>query len=136
MQISNKVYQEKAIGQIVNAVVELLPKTEISNRLVVFQSPTGSGKTYMISEVIEELISDFEDLDVCYLWISIGKGELHKQSQRALKNIFGEYPQCSIIEQEFHGGRAFIKRNEVGAIAICTPILKFCNCLHNESPST
>ncbi len=23
-----------------------------------------------------------------------------------------------------------------GAIAICTPILKFCNCLHNESPST
>ena len=78
MQISNKEYQEKAVNQLVNAVTELLPKTNVENKLVVFQSPTGSGKTYVVSQVIEDLISNFEDIDLCYLWISIGKGDLHK----------------------------------------------------------
>lgn len=114
MQINDKIYQEKAVSQIVNAITNLLPKINIDNKVIVFQSPTGSGKTYIISQVIEELIENYnEEVNVSFLWISIGKGDLHKQSYKSIKNIVGEYPKCSIIEQEFHGGRSEMKKHEI-----------------------
>ena len=114
MKINDKLYQEKAVSQIINAITDLLPKTNIENKVIVFQSPTGSGKTFIISQVIEELIENYnEEVDVSFLWISIGKGDLHKQSYKAIKNIVGEYPKCSIIEQEFHGGRSEMKKHEI-----------------------
>ncbi|NLK93121.1 MAG: hypothetical protein GX273_08330, partial [Bacteroidales bacterium] len=52
-------------------------------------------------------------MDLCFVWISIGKGELHLQSKHSLERIFGGAPRVSLVEEEFTGGRERIVRNEV-----------------------
>lgn len=108
-----KSYQVNTVDKLVSSVSDLLGKADISNKLVVFQSPTGSGKTFMVAKFIEELIEDYPEYDMCFLWLSIGKGELHKQSRKAVKTIFGAAPACNLLEETFHGGRTFIEQNEV-----------------------
>lgn len=108
-----KSYQVDTIDKLISSVSDLLDKPEINNKSVVFQSPTGSGKTIMMAKTIEELTGEYPELDICFLWLSIGKGELHKQSMKAVKNIFGEAPACSLLENTFFGGRTYINQNEV-----------------------
>ncbi len=102
-----------------NAVDELLLKTNLllnknlDKRTIVFQSPTGSGKTLMLSEYIEQMIKENEDEDLCFLWMSIGKGELHKQSYNSMKEEFQGYPSIYLLEEEFFGSRETIEQNEV-----------------------
>ena len=83
--------------------------------LIVFKSPTGSGKTFTMSNVIKDMATseEFADEDLCFLWVSIGKGNLHKQSYIALVNFFDTYPSCHLLEEEFIGGRNKIQKNEV-----------------------
>ena len=47
------------------------------------------------------------------MWISIGKGNLHVQSQESLKNEFQGFPECHLLEEEFFGTKQEIDRNEV-----------------------
>ena len=82
MTIDLKEYQDKKVDELVKIFTDLLP-LEADNKLCVFQSPTGSGKTVMVAKFIETLIYDLIEEDFCFLWISIGKGELHKQSQKS-----------------------------------------------------
>lgn len=112
MILEDKKYQENAIEDLTKAIVDLLHK-EAEKKVCVFKSPTGSGKTVMVAKFIENLIAENSDLDFCFLWISIGKGELHKQSKRSLEKIFNGSPNCVLLEQEFFGSRTHIKRNEV-----------------------
>jgi type III restriction enzyme len=112
MILEDKKYQETAIEELTKAVVDLVHK-DADKKVCVFQSPTGSGKTVMVAKFIETLISENRDLDFCFLWISIGKGELHKQSKKSLEKIFNGSPNCVLLEQEFFGSRTHIKRNEV-----------------------
>jgi type III restriction enzyme len=109
----HKEYQYRTIEQLIKSTADLLNKPEIESKLIVFQSPTGSGKTFMVSQFVKEFGDDYPELDVCFLWISIGKGELHKQSKKSIEKILGDGFRCSVLENEFHGGRTFIKRNEV-----------------------
>ncbi len=112
MSYGNKVYQVTAIGQLVKAVTELLAK-DASNKVCVFQSPTGSGKTVMIAKFIEEIIKEMPETDLCFLWVSIGKGDLHKQSKKSLERIFDGFPNVNLLEEEFFGSRNYIDQNEV-----------------------
>jgi superfamily II DNA or RNA helicase len=84
------------------------PKSEI----IVFQAPTGSGKTITMARFIQD-IAEESDEDVCFLWISIGRGDLHRQSQKSVKKEIGEAIDCSVLEDEFFGSRNIINRNEV-----------------------
>jgi type III restriction enzyme len=113
LRSKHKEYQFKAIEQLIKSTADLLNKPEVDNKLIIFQSPTGSGKTFMVSQFVKEFGDDYPELDVCFLWISIGKGELHKQSKKSIEKILGDGFQCSVLENEFHGGRTFIKRNEI-----------------------
>lgn len=108
-----KSYQVDTVDKLVSSVSDLLSKIHIPNKLVVFQSPTGSGKTFMAAKFIEEIVEDYPEYDMCFLWLSIGKGELHKQSRNAVKRIFGPAPACNLLEETFNGGKSFIERNEV-----------------------
>lgn len=67
----------------------------------------------MISNYIEDLVKEFPEEDICFLWISIGAGSLHKQSYYSLKKTFNGFPDVYLLEDEFHGGRASINKNEV-----------------------
>jgi len=112
MNINLKEYQEKAVDQL-TAKVKCLLEREGIGEVCVFQSPTGSGKTVMTAKFIEGLIREMQDDDLCFVWVSIGKGNLHLQSKHSLERIFGGSPRVSLIEEEFNGGRERIVRNEV-----------------------
>ena len=109
---SNKDYQLKAIDELVSSVLELLTK-DFKNKVCVFQSPTGSGKTFMVAKFIEEVIKQSEEDDLCFLWVSIGKGDLHKQSKKSLEKIFDGSLNISLLEDEFTGSRTCLNQNEV-----------------------
>jgi type III restriction enzyme len=112
MTIGLKEYQETAIGQLVKSVSELFAK-DASNKVCVFQSPTGSGKTVMVAKFIEEIIKELPETDFCFLWVSIGKGDLHKQSKKSLERIFDGFPNVNLLEEEFFGSRNYMEQNEV-----------------------
>lgn len=112
MLYGNKEYQVNAIGNLVKSVSELLAK-DASNKVCVFQSPTGSGKTVMVAKFIEEIIKELPEKDLCFLWVSIGKGDLHKQSKKSLERIFDGFPSVNLLEEEFFGSRNQIAQNEV-----------------------
>jgi type III restriction enzyme len=109
MQI--KSYQNEAIRDLTNETKKLLYQTN-DNKMVVFQSPTGSGKTVMTANYIKSMASTKIE-DVCFVWISIGKGDLHLQSKKKLEKIFRGFPKCSLVEEEFTGSRTVIEQNEV-----------------------
>jgi len=112
MNINLKEYQQTAVNQLVTAGKALLGK-EGMKKVCVFQAPTGSGKTLMTAKFIEELIKELPDQDLCFVWVTVGKGELHLQSKHALEKIYAGAPRVSLVEEEFTGGRERIVRNEV-----------------------
>lgn len=105
-----KDYQRTAINQLLQFtnIYLITPK----NETIVFQAPTGSGKTITIARYIQD-ITEESDEDLCFLWISIGKGDLHRQSQKSVKREIGEAIECSLLEDEFFGTRDIINRNEI-----------------------
>ncbi|NTU66807.1 MAG: DEAD/DEAH box helicase family protein [Candidatus Moranbacteria bacterium] len=107
-----KQYQEAAIEKLLTRTKELLHGKK-DKRTIVFQAPTGSGKTFMVSRYIEQLIAEMQEEDLCFLWLSPGKGSLHKQSFDVLKKEFRGFPLTYLLEEEFFGSRRVIGKNEV-----------------------
>jgi len=112
MNTNLKPYQEKAVGQLIQEAIKLLDFNGPGETLV-FQAPTGSGKTIMTAKFIEELIKELPNDDICFVWMSIGKGDLHIQSKHALERVFAGFPRVILAEEEFLGGRERIVKNEV-----------------------
>lgn len=107
-----KRYQEDAVDELINYSEKLIRKNR-EKQTIVFQAPTGSGKTFMMGSFIEQLINEMPNEDLCFLWISIGTGELHKQSYNSLKSNYSGFPDVYLLEEEFFGSRQTIDRNEV-----------------------
>jgi len=103
-------FQEKAVDKLIKRTKDFLE--EDGHEIIVFQAPTGAGKTFMATKYIEEIVKEVSD-DLCFLWISIGKGELHKQSMKAVKREISKEMECSLIEEEFFGSRKVINQNEI-----------------------
>jgi len=112
MNINLKQYQETAVSELITTIKTLIEK-DGEKKVCVFQAPTGSGKTLMTAKFIEEIIKELSEVDLCFVWVSIGKGELHLQSKRSLEKVFNGSPRVSLVEEEFTGGRERIVRNEV-----------------------
>lgn len=105
-----KNYQLEAINQLM--VFTNLYLNTPKNETIVFQSPTGSGKTITMSRYILELTEKSTE-DLCFLWISIGKGDLQVQSYKSVKKEIGDSIECSLLEDEFFGFRDVINQNEI-----------------------
>ena len=105
-----KRYQEKAIMQLLT-YSKMYFDLE-GNETIVLQAPTGSGKTFTMARFMQDLVNEVS-LDLCFLWISIGKGELHIQSLKSVKREVDETLTCTLLESEFFGSRDVINQNEV-----------------------
>jgi len=79
-----KPYQNEAKQALVNFAKDYI--VDKRDKLCVFQAPTGSGKTVIMASVIDKLIKELTE-PVCYIWLSIGTGDLHLQSKRALSKF-------------------------------------------------
>ncbi len=95
MELRN--YQENAIKEILEKSKEFLQKNR--PKTIVFQSPTGSGKTIMIAELLKRLcsLSEFKD-SLSFIWTAPRK--LHEQSKDKLSSYYQETRdlECSNFE--------------------------------------
>lgn len=111
MLFTLKNYQRSAVDKIKNRLELYFRESSRGN--IVFKSPTGSGKTFVMSSVIEEFTEEHKDMNFCFIWASPGKGDLHIQSYESVRKYLGGNPPCSILELDFLGNRKEIKNKEV-----------------------
>lgn len=80
-----KEYQKKAVKELLAYSKELLNSSK--GKKVVFQAPTGSGKTVMMAETLKQLVLDagMNDL-LSFIWVA--PRQLHIQSKEKLENYF------------------------------------------------
>ena len=86
MSYGNKEYQVNAIGQLVKSVSELLAK-DATNKVCVFQSPTGSGKTVMVAKFIEEVIKELPETDYVFYGLALAKVICTSKAKNLLKEF-------------------------------------------------
>ena len=87
-----KGYQEAKIKELVDKTIEQLD-IDGMRRKIVFQAPTGAGKTVMVTEAMCRLHETIADSDcqynrVAFIWIA--PNALHIQSYQSMKNGFTE----------------------------------------------
>lgn len=111
-------YQQKAVDELVNKVIDLI-SLRGNRHTLVFKAPTGSGKTVMASEMLMRLNQELAErpdapcTDVAYIWIAPNK--LHEQSYFKMKNYFTE--NCAlrpvIYDELDHSADGYIKPGEI-----------------------
>lgn len=116
-------FQKKYINKISDSVIELLEDKYQEESTVIFQAPTGSGKTYMISQALTEIVKRSKG-SFSFIWISVNS--LHEQSrqnllryleqERLLECISIDEIQNNTIEENeivFFNWDSLIKENNV-----------------------
>lgn len=96
--IELKKYQKAAVERLKYDVENLLKSGE--RETCIFQAPTGSGKTIMISEFIRQLVRDNKDKrKFSFVWISVRM--LHEQSKEKLEKYYEDdrLIQCSYFDE-------------------------------------
>ncbi|MDA3856456.1 MAG: DEAD/DEAH box helicase family protein [Candidatus Woesearchaeota archaeon] len=94
--IELKEYQEKAVSKLKTEIENLL---NYNNKVCIFKSPTGSGKTIMIAEFLKKLVDKRQDnKDFAFIWIAVNK--LHNQSKIKLEQYYedNQILHCSNFE--------------------------------------
>lgn len=112
-----KGYQEAKIKELVDKTIEQLD-IDGMRRKIVFQAPTGAGKTVMVTEAMCRLHETIADCDcqynrVAFIWIA--PNALHIQSYQSMKNGFTETQRLTpVIYDELDlGNDGYIKPGEV-----------------------
>ena len=87
-----KPYQERNIEKLRQEIIDQL-NTAGTRRKIVFQAPTGAGKTVMATEVMARLHTCLRDEDcqfskVAFVWLA--PNALHIQSYLKMKSVFSE----------------------------------------------
>lgn len=98
MWIEFKDYQEKTIVKLKQEINDLLDLEE--NKICVFKSPTGSGKTLMMAEFMKRLVDSRVDAKkLSFVWIAVNK--LHDQSRNSIKKYYDQFGvglKCSYFD--------------------------------------
>ena len=95
--IELKDYQKRAVESLKLSVENVLRSSE--NQAVIFQAPTGSGKTVMVSELLKELVkTDKGNKNFSFVWVSVRM--LHEQSKEKLEKYYEDdrLIKCSYFE--------------------------------------
>lgn len=89
----------------VNCVNELLNATTVgTKREVLVQAPTGSGKTIILLEYINEYIE--ENTNTIFVWLTPGKGDLEEQSRDKMTKYLPNLNSKNIAEVLLSGFEA------------------------------
>jgi len=95
--IELKDYQQRAVENLKVSIENTLKSSESGN--VIFQAPTGSGKTVVVSALLKKLVKDRQDeRKFSFIWISVRM--LHEQSKEKLEKYYEDdrLLQCSYFE--------------------------------------
>ncbi|HUD05155.1 MAG TPA: DEAD/DEAH box helicase family protein [Patescibacteria group bacterium] len=78
-------YQKKYINELVT--ISNVYVQDEDPKLIVFQAPTGSGKTIMLAEAMSRMVKDLSgQKELAFVWISVNA--LHEQSKDKLEKHF------------------------------------------------
>ncbi len=86
-------YQQKAIAELTEKVIRLLNLGGVRHKIV-FEAPTGSGKTVMACQALADIADELKSRgnsryqEVAYIWFAPRK--LHLQSYASMLKAFGE----------------------------------------------
>ncbi len=111
-------YQRTKVNELRQQTHRLLTEfADLTNKTIVFQAPTGSGKTIIMAHYIQEYFNlDAADESVCFLWLSIGKGKVHEQSKKSLDNFFKGDPSVSLYEESYLSGASQLEERSVTVV--------------------
>ena len=106
--------QKQAINKLLTKTKQILDE-KMDEKMIDFEIPKTVKKEVAISQYIKRVIHDdeFENQEICFLWISTENKNSREQTYENLKKEFGAFPSCHLLEQEFHGFRKTIMSNEV-----------------------
>jgi type III restriction enzyme len=79
-------YQEKYIQYLVETASKYLDDEYREQSTIIFKAPTGSGKTYMVSQALTNIVKENPKIELAFIWISL-RG-LHEQSLNNLSKYF------------------------------------------------
>jgi len=83
-----KQYQENAVDNLVKKYNQ--QKDGTRDNFIIFKSPTGSGKTIMMSEFLKRIISNNDDSNSVFVWVA--PRDLHNQSKAKIEKYLKNYP--------------------------------------------
>src|SRR3989344_3548050 len=95
--IKLKDYQQQAAENLHRKIENSLRSPE--NEVVIFQAPTGSGKTVMVSQLLKEIVKNRQDdKKFSFVWVSVRM--LHEQSKEKLEDYYEDDKliKCSYFE--------------------------------------
>ncbi|MHA0272933.1 DEAD/DEAH box helicase [Mycoplasma sp. 48589B] len=98
IDINWKRFQERTIEQ----TTEFVLSDSKSNSLVI-KSPTGSGKTLMMLQMIANVIDRDINNEFVFLWLAPGAGSLEEQSKRKMIKFYSEY-NCGDVQDILTNG--------------------------------
>lgn len=75
-------YQQEYINELTDTAIKLLNDEYREQGTIVFKAPTGSGKTYMISQAITKIVKEQAQNSYSFIWLSVNS--LHEQSRQSL----------------------------------------------------
>lgn len=79
-------YQIKYINKLVDTSNEYLTDEDRDGSTIIFKAPTGSGKTFMVSQTITRIVKENPNIAFSFIWISVNS--LHEQSLNNLSRYF------------------------------------------------
>jgi type III restriction enzyme len=78
-------YQNEAIKELVDTSTKYL--LDDDSKLIIFQSPTASGKTIMLASALPQIVKGLQSKkELAFVWISVNY--LHEQSKEKLEKYF------------------------------------------------
>ena len=90
-------FQEKAVIKLLDIVSDSRSKQTIT-----IKSPTGSGKTIMLIDFIEEYLTKINS-KTAFIWLCPGKGDLEEQSRQKMRK-FAPHRQTQNLFDSLHNG--------------------------------
>ena len=103
-------YQKKYIKKLVDTATEFLTDEYRDSGTIVFKAPTGSGKTYMVSQAMTQMVKDNPTIAFAFIWISVNK--LHEQSLNSLSCYFEDERLLECLENKEINNNT-IEQNEI-----------------------
>ncbi|MDR0979021.1 MAG: DEAD/DEAH box helicase family protein [Lachnospiraceae bacterium] len=108
-----KVLKDYQIEAIENIIVRFNAYISFHGSKIGLRAPTGSGKTFIMTKLLERICDEHENEPMCFIWASIGKGELHKQSYRSVKSELNGNPDCQLLEPSFVSSHDAIDNKQI-----------------------